>query len=76
MSSKEINNQKIYCKGRTLKTGQPCGELICETDGKKFYIGGFALRIDPPRIVCDKCGYETRLNYSKKKKRMDLNYQY
>lgn len=56
--------QTIRCRG-TKSSGDPCGAVVCETNGKEFYIQGLALEIDPARVKCDVCGYITRLRFER-----------
>lgn len=55
------NNMK--CKG--TKKNQPCGNILCQTDGKAIFIklaSGREMTLRPRRalgIVCEECGYET-----------------
>lgn len=58
----------IYCKGTVPATGLRCGARLVETDGERFYFRGaagedFLLELDPPRVLCVRCGYRTRLRY-------------
>lgn len=53
----------MKCKGK--KNGEPCGNVICQTDGKSVFIAlesGREVEVRPRKalgIVCEKCGYET-----------------
>lgn len=58
----------IECKGTMPGTSKACRATLCETDGTKFFTNGdIILEIDPPRVKCSLCGYETNLRQYLKK---------
>lgn len=61
----------IACKGRIRGTSRKCEAVVAETDGQYYYFKNpsgsdckFNLRNNS--IVCEECGYETRLRYISK----------
>jgi hypothetical protein len=60
------NAISVICKGTLPGSSIACGNELVRTDGVQFFIANagivMVLELDPPRIVCSKCGYKTRLN--------------
>lgn len=52
----------MKCKGR--KNGEPCGSIVCRTDGEAVFIkldSGRELTLRPRKalgIICENCEYE------------------
>ena len=60
--------KEIKCTG-IKPDADKCLAVLCETDGRAFYIQGLALELDPPRIRCDRCGKVTHLRYDTRRER-------
>jgi hypothetical protein len=57
----------IKCKG--THRGKPCGRTVALTDGEFFYFQNpsgtkCSIRGRHVAVICEGCGYETRLRYS------------
>lgn len=57
----------MKCRGRKPGTSKPCGEILCETDGKTIFFklaSGRETQIKPKRkhgfsFICEVCAYKT-----------------
>ncbi len=60
----------VICKGTIPGTNMLCQAELLLTDGVGFYLSQatviFSLKLDPPRVICSKCGCVTRLTYRRK----------